>query len=159
MTAREGRRLAFRIAALAARLVPGIVFIVAAAPKIADPPAFAHMIANYRLLPAALVHPAALVLPWVELWSGIALVTGFFAKTAGKLVAALLVVFLAAIGINLARGRAVQCGCFDVHAAEKTREENLAQMRGVLFRDGLLLAAAVAFLRMKPVAESTDVEP
>ena len=142
-----GRRVSARRAAiLAGRLLLGVVFIVAAAPKIADPPGFAHMIANYRLFPAALVHAAALVLPWIEMLSGIALVFGVFGRTAGKLVAALLAVFLIAIGINLARDRAVQCGCFDVHAAEKTHEQLIGEMRWVLARDVALLAVAVFVL-------------
>ena len=140
VTRRRGRPL--RLAILAARILLGVVFIVAAGPKIADPPAFAHMIANYRLFPAALVHAAALVLPWVEMFSGIALVVGVFWRTAGRLIAALLVVFLVAIGTNLARDRAVQCGCFDVHGPAKTHGELIGEMRMVLVRDVALLAVA-----------------
>ena len=140
------RPLLRRSAVLAGRLVLGAVFIVAAGPKIVDPPGFAHMIANYRLFPAALVHAAALVLPWVEMLCGLALVSGVFWKTAAKLVGALLVVFILAIGTNLARDRAVQCGCFDVHAAEKTHADLIREMRWVLARDGALLAVAVFVL-------------
>ncbi|HET7453563.1 MAG TPA: MauE/DoxX family redox-associated membrane protein [Thermoanaerobaculia bacterium] len=135
-----------RAALLAGRLLLGAVFAVAAIPKIADPPAVAHMIANYRLLPAALVHPAALVLPWIEITCGVLLVTGLFRKTAAKLVAAMLVVFVIAIGVNLARDRAVQCGCFDVHAAAKTHAELIGEMRWVLVRDAALLAVAAFVL-------------
>ena len=141
-----GRLSARRAAVLAGRLLLGVVFIVAAWPKIADPPAFAHMIANYRLFPAALVHAAALVLPWIEILSGIALVSGVFWRTAGKLVSALLAVFLVAIGVNLARDRAVQCGCFDVHAASKTHAQLIDEMRWVLARDVALTAVAVFVL-------------
>lgn len=139
---RAGRKRLLRFAILAGRVLLGVVFIVAAGPKIADPPAFAHMIDNYRLFPSALVHAAALVLPWVEMFSGIALVLGVFWRTAGKLAAALLVVFLAAIATNLARGRAVQCGCFDVHGPPKSHEQLIGEMRTVLLRDAALLAVA-----------------
>jgi hypothetical protein len=136
-----------RLAILAGRILLGVVFIVAAGPKIADPPAFAHMIANYRLFPAALIHPAALVLPWLEMFSGVALIVGVFWRTAARLVAALLVVFLVAISVNLARDHAVLCGCFDVHAAEKTHDQLLGEMRMVLLRDaGLLAVAAFALI-------------
>jgi len=146
-----------RLAILAARILLGVVFIVAAGPKIADPPAFAHMIANYRLFPATFVHAAALVLPWVEMFSGIALVVGVFWRTAGKLVAALLVVFLVAIGVNLARDRAVQCGCFDVHGPAKSHEELIGEMRMVLVRDVALLAVA-AFALIAGNSEETARE-
>ncbi|HWC65277.1 MAG TPA: MauE/DoxX family redox-associated membrane protein [Thermoanaerobaculia bacterium] len=145
MSARGG--FLSRGAVLAGRLILGAVFIVAAGPKIMDPPGFAHMIANYRLFPVALVHAAALVLPWVEMLCGLALVSGVFWRTAAKLVSALLVVFILAIGANLARDRAVNCGCFDVHAAAKTHAELIAEMRWVLVRDAALLAVGVLVLR------------
>jgi hypothetical protein len=119
------------------------VFVVAALPKIADPPAFAHMIYNYRLLPGGLVNVLALILPWVELFAGLALILGVWKKEAAVVAAVLLLVFMVAIGINLARGHAVDCGCFDVRSAGKSREELSAEMRWVLLRDvGLLLLAA-----------------
>lgn len=116
---------------------------MAALPKIADPPAFAHLIYNYRLLPGGLVNALALVLPWVELLAGLALILGVWKKEAAVVAAVLLLVFIVAIGINLARGHAVDCGCFDVRSAGKSRDELLAEMKWVLLRDvGLLLLAA-----------------
>lgn len=128
----------------------GAVFIVAALPKIADPPSFAHMVWNYRLLPDQAVNLAALVLPWVEIFTGAALVLGVFRRAAAWICAALLVLFLGAIGINLARGRAVQCGCFDPHAANKSPEELRSEMFGVLLRDTALLLAAGQVLAANP---------
>jgi putative oxidoreductase len=125
----------------------GLVFIVAAVPKILDPPSFAHMIYNYRLLPGPAVNAFALVMPWIEILTGAALVLGIFLRTAAKVAGLLLLTFIAAIGINLARDNAVQCGCFDVHAAEKTHAQLLGEMRGVVFRDvalGLLVAQILA---------------
>jgi putative oxidoreductase len=116
------------------------VFVIAALPKIADPPAFAHMIYNYRLLPGPAINALALVMPWVELLVGIALILGVWKREAAVVAGILLLVFLVAIGVNLARGHAVDCGCFDVRSAGKTREELLTEMRWVLIRDvGLLL--------------------
>ncbi|HEX5854377.1 MAG TPA: MauE/DoxX family redox-associated membrane protein [Thermoanaerobaculia bacterium] len=118
----------------------GAIFVVAALPKIADPPSFAHMIYNYRLIPGPLVNALALVMPWVEILVGLALILGVWRREAAIVAGLLVVVFLAAIGWNLARGHAVDCGCFDLHAAGKSREEQLADMRWVLLRDvGILL--------------------
>ena len=121
----------------------GIVFVVAAIPKIGDPPAFAHMIYNYRLLPGGAINAMALVMPWVEMLVGIALILGVWKREAAVVAGILLLVFLVAIGVNLARGHAVDCGCFDVRSAGKSREQLLAEMRWVLLRDvGLLLLVA-----------------
>jgi uncharacterized membrane protein YphA (DoxX/SURF4 family) len=118
----------------------GAIFVVAALPKIADPPSFAHMIYNYRLVPGLAVNALALVMPWVELLAGLALILGVWPREAAMLAGLLLLVFIVAIGINLARGHAVDCGCFDVRSAGKSPEELLAEMRWVLVRDaGILL--------------------
>ena len=121
----------------------GIIFVVAALPKIVDPPSFAHMIYNYHLLPGALINFMALVMPWIELLCGLALILGIWQGTARSIIGALLITFVLAIAINLARGNAIDCGCFDVSAANKTREERLSDMRWVILRDlGLLLMVA-----------------
>jgi uncharacterized membrane protein YphA (DoxX/SURF4 family) len=118
----------------------GVIFVVAALPKIVDPPSFAHMIYNYHLVPGALINLMALVMPWIELLCGLALILGIWQATARSIIGALLITFVLAIAINLARGNAIDCGCFDVSAADKTRDERLADMRWVILRDlGMLL--------------------
>src|SRR5438128_2417845 len=101
----------------------GAIFVAAAIPKIADPRSFAHMIYNYKLLPASLGNLAALWMPWVELLAGLALILGVWRRGATLLVGLLLVVFIGAIAINLARGHAIDCGCFDVRDAGKTEAQ------------------------------------
>lgn len=129
----------------------GAVFVVAALPKITDPPAFAHMIYNYRLVPGALVNGLALVMPWIELVVGILLILGAWRREAALVAALLLIVFLGAIGWNLARGHAIDCGCFDVRSAGKTPEQLLADMKWVMLRDvGLLLLAGQVLLATSP---------
>jgi uncharacterized membrane protein YphA (DoxX/SURF4 family) len=130
----------------------GAIFVVAALPKIADPPSFAHMIYNYRLVPGAAINALALVMPWVELLVGLALILGVWPREAAALAGFLLLVFIAAIGFNLVRGHAVDCGCFDVHSAGKSREELLDEMRWVLIRDAtMLLMVAQVFLASRRV--------
>ncbi|MGZ5466490.1 MAG: MauE/DoxX family redox-associated membrane protein [Thermoanaerobaculia bacterium] len=121
----------------------GVFFVAAALPKLVDPPSFAHMIYNYRLVPGAFVNLMALVMPWLELLAGLALILGIWTRASAGLVAGLLLVFIVAISLNLARGNAIDCGCFDVSAADKTAEERLADMRLDILRDlGMLLMTA-----------------
>jgi uncharacterized membrane protein YphA (DoxX/SURF4 family) len=132
----------------------GLFFVVAALPKLVDPPSFAHMIYNYRLVPGSLVNLFALAMPWVELLAGLALILGIWTRASAGLVAALLLVFVAAISMNLARGNAIDCGCFDVSAANRTPAERLADMRLVVLRDvGMLaMAAQVLWAKGRPAA-------
>jgi putative oxidoreductase len=121
----------------------GAIFIAAALPKIVDPPSFAHMIYNYRILPGGLINISALVMPWVELLAGLALVLGVWVKPARWLITLMLVTFMIAIAINLGRDNAIDCGCFDTSAANKTPEERIRDMWIVMIRDaGMLLMCA-----------------
>lgn len=121
----------------------GLFFVAAALPKLVDPPSFAHMIYNYRLVPGAFVNLMALVIPWLELLAGLALILGIWVRTSAGLVGALLLVFIAAISLNLARGNAIDCGCFDVAQVNRTVDERLAEMRLDILRDlGMLLMVA-----------------
>ena len=114
--------------------------MAAAIPKILDPPAFAHMIYNYKLAPGWAINALAITLPWVELLAGLALILGVWKREAAALIGLMLLAFIAAVGINLARGHAIDCGCFDVRDAGKTETERLADMRWVVLRDaGMLL--------------------
>jgi putative oxidoreductase len=125
------------------QLALGAIFVIAAIPKIADPPSFAHMIYNYRLVPAALINISALVMPWVELLAGLALILGVWRAAARNLIGILLAVFIIAISINLVRDNAIDCGCFNVADRGKTHEQRIFDMKVDVARDlGMLLMAA-----------------
>jgi putative oxidoreductase len=122
------------------QLALGAIFVVAAIPKIADPPSFAHMIYNYRLVPGSLINFSALVMPWVELLAGLALILGVWKAPARTVIGILLAVFIIAISINLARNNAIDCGCFNVADRGKTHEQRIFDMKVDVFRDlGMLL--------------------
>lgn len=109
------------------------------------------MIYNYRLVPGGLVNALALLMPWLELLVGILLIVGVWRREAALVAALLLAVFMGAIGWNLVRGHAVDCGCFDVRSAGKTPEQLLSDMKWVLVRDaGLLLLAGQVLLATSP---------
>ena len=129
------------------QLALGALFVAAALPKIIDPPSFAHMIYNYRIVPAGVINLMALTMPWVELLCGLALILGVWRRAALGLIAAMLVVFIIAIGINLGRGNAIDCGCFNVADAGKTYEQRIQDMWLDVFRDlGMLLMVAQVYV-------------
>ena len=100
-------------------LLVGGIFIYASLDKIQDPRAFAKIIYHYQVIgPSATLGfvPAnllAVVLPWLELFVGVGLVTGAWRREAALVSALLLAVFVVAVGSALARGIDIaNCGCF-----------------------------------------------
>ena len=106
------RRLSFAL-----RLIVGAVLILASLGKLTDPRTFADALAAYVLLPAAAVAPVAVVLPWIELTAGLALLAGIPARSAGLVAAVLAVGYVVATASALARGLSISCGCFGDAAA------------------------------------------
>jgi uncharacterized membrane protein YphA (DoxX/SURF4 family) len=105
-----------KIVTIILRIGLGAVFLSSSAGKIADPSAFAAIVANYQLLPPPLVSATAVIFPWVELTCGLALVLGRLEKGAALLVSLMMVVFIAIILYNGYRGLNIACGCFSLAA-------------------------------------------
>lgn len=97
---------------LGVRLFLGIVLLTAGAEKLTALDPFAHAIANYKILPLAMINIAALAFVWMEIVSGILLIAGAAVRGTGLVSAALLLTFIIAISIALARGLQIDCGCF-----------------------------------------------
>lgn len=84
----------------------------AAVSKLRDPQRFMLTVSAYRLLPAAAAHVVAVSLPFFELFLAITWILPPARDVAAYGSAALLVLFVFAIAINLARGRShIDCGC------------------------------------------------
>lgn len=111
----------------------GALFVGASLHKIAAPHEFALDIATYAILPLSLVNPLAVVLPWIELVAGVMLLLGIRVKTGALLVTAMMVVFIAALGIALARGLDMSCGCFASQGAESDPISRLTMLRDLLW--------------------------
>lgn len=121
---------------LAARLVLGSVFVIAGVEKIVNPNAFAKAINNYQMLPYGALNLMALVLPWLEVLAGVFLIFGVRLRASSAVVAAMLVVFLIAIGTAMARGLSIECGCYSQGGGEKVGWKKV-------FEDVALLLLAV----------------
>jgi uncharacterized membrane protein YphA (DoxX/SURF4 family) len=140
-------------------LVVGGVFLYACWDKILEPRKFAGIVYRYQVigpsaalgfLPANLL---AVTLPWVELVVGLVLIGGFWRREAATVAGAMLVMFLAAVGIATAQGIDLQnCGCFSV-------DEHGGRGAGwILVVGDLALLAACAVLAFVPVRR-TDPAP
>lgn len=101
--------------------VVAAVFLAAGLLKIWDPGGFAFSIARLRILPHALIGPAAILLPWVEVVAAAAILARPPWRAAGKgIVAALLIAFTAALAVAMIRGGS-SCGCFGVEGGFLSR--------------------------------------
>ena len=98
--------------AVPARWYLGVLFVGAAWHKIAVPHAFAVDVATYDILPLGVVNLVAVILPWIEAMAGLMLLAGLRARTAALLVTGMMLVFIGALVIALARGLDMSCGCF-----------------------------------------------
>jgi len=95
-----------------ARVAVGATFIVASVYKIRDPGAFAKSIWYYHLVPGDLINLMALILPWIELLCGLALIMGLFYHGAVVLVNLMTVTFIVALCTTIVKGIDIDCGCF-----------------------------------------------
>ncbi len=121
------------------RIALGGVLLAAASTKLPDMAAFAESVANYRLLPAALVPAAAAAVVGAELTAGALLVAGRHARAAALVTAALLAAFAVALASALLRGIDLRCGCFG--------GQESATWLTVLRDLGLVAAAALVVAR------------
>jgi uncharacterized membrane protein YphA (DoxX/SURF4 family) len=117
---------------LIARIVLGCVFIVVGVTKIAEPKLFANEIGNYQMLPDLLVNIPAIILPWLELVTGLMLILGIKLKETSFIAGILLIVFTLGVAIAWARGLDINCGCFSTIKEEKVGLSKILQNSGLL---------------------------
>lgn len=118
------------------RVYVGGIFIFASVYKIQEPYEFALSVATYQVLPLGLVNLFALVVPWIELVTGVLLIAGAWTKENAFVIMGLMAMFLAALLIALSRGYQMSCGCF---ASQEAAEEIGGR---TVFRDLLWMVLA-----------------
>jgi len=130
---------------LICRLILGAVFIYASLDKIMNPDDFAKAIGNYHVLPLGLENLLALVLPWIEMLTGLCLIIGVMVDGATILIILMNIVFIFAISQALARGISIECGCFSVSSEGG---DNIG-LQTILRDIGYLLLAYVVYYRQE----------
>jgi hypothetical protein len=98
---------------LAVEWLVAAVFVVAGCLKLRDHRQFVSEVADYRVLPSAVVGLAATLIPAVELVAGGLTFFPSTRKGAVTLLAVCLIAFSTAVVVNLLRGRTdLSCACF-----------------------------------------------
>jgi len=117
MRARISSWLASPYLSLLFRWFLGAIFVYAGLVKIADPLGFALALYNYHILPAWMINPLAICLPWVEVIIGAGLLAGIMIPGGALVVSGMLAIFAVAIVVSLIRGLGIACGCFSTSVA------------------------------------------
>ena len=115
---------------IAFRWILGITFIYASYYKILSPMDFAKMVYGYNLFPEVLINLIAIVLPFVELISGLSLLLGIYPRSAALIINGLLLAFILILTINIIRGHEFDCGCF---SAKETGSPKMMVARDVIY--------------------------
>lgn len=110
----------------------GGVFLWSGWIKVQDPAQFLISIRGFHLLPDPFAAWLALALPWLEIFAGLAVLTGWMRQGGLLLLNVALVIFAIALVSAWARGLDVECGCFGKGKGSTT----IAQ---ALLRDAVLL--------------------
>jgi hypothetical protein len=128
------------------RIAIGTLFVVTGLLKIGDPTGFIASILTYHLpLSATAIKGAAVVVPWLELLTGLLLVVGVWVD-AGLITASGLSLVFLALGLQAAfRGLSVQCGCFG--SFSERLPGFLNSLPFIIGRDILLVGATLALTR------------
>ncbi len=101
------------------RIILGFVFIYASIYKIAEPSDFAASINNYKIFPVFTVNILAILLPWLELITGIFMIFGIFVKASSYIITFFMAAFTVLVFITILRGIDISCGCYtsDINSA------------------------------------------
>lgn len=130
-------------------------FLYAAYHKIRQPNQFVIDINSFEILPRPYTNLVAILLPWWEVGAAFALiiepVPGRFRRAGAILIGGMLVMFIVVIGIAMAEGRDISCGCFG-EGSGKVGWSKIGQ--NVL----LLIATGIAYaVRMRVPGQSHPV--
>ncbi|HET9257762.1 MAG TPA: MauE/DoxX family redox-associated membrane protein [Pseudonocardiaceae bacterium] len=132
------------------RLGLAAVWLVSGSIKAADPAQTYLAVQAYRALPAGLVSPVAMVLPFAEIGLGLVLLAGVGTRLGAALSGLLLLIFIAGVAQAWARGLTIDCGCFggggQVPADQTAYGQELARDTGFVLLAGWLLVRPGSYL-------------
>jgi hypothetical protein len=135
---------------LTARWILGLTFIYASYYKILAPADFAKIVYGYDLFPHAAINLIAIILPFIELVAGLALILGIYPRSAVLIINGMLIAFIVVLSINLIRGHEFDCGCFAVKKAGF-----LSSAKPTLVRDIIYLMLGIQVFLFREARKAT----
>ena len=138
---------------LAARLILGVVLIVAGADKVTHPALSAQAVRAYQILSYDVAGYVGYALPVVEILIGLLLVAGLFTRICAAAGGLLMLAFIIGIISAWARGLSLDCGCF---GGGGTIASSQTQYPWEVLRDTGLAACAVWLVVRPHTSHSLD---
>ena len=111
---------------LLARLVVGVVDLLAGLAKFSDPAANVRQVRAFQILPEAVVPTVGHALPTAELIIGGALILGLLTRLFAVIGALFFIAFIIGIAAAWARGLEINCGCFGSQGVPEHPERQYA---------------------------------
>ena len=96
------------------KVLLGLLFVISSISKIQHPAKFMDSIEAYKIVPHLLIHPMAIIIPWLQIIAGLCFIFDIYAQSAAFILSGLLLVYTIAIAQAFARGMSMDCGCFDL---------------------------------------------
>ena len=124
--------LADRRIVLLGQLVIGLLFLASALSKIGEAGAFARQIHYYRLVPLGLENLLAIILPWIELTTALAILLRLQPRAGAAVGAGLMALFTVVVAAAVTRGLDIECGCFGTADATRVGVAKLLENLGLV---------------------------
>ncbi len=131
-------------ATLAARILLGVVLLLAGYLKAKSPAQAQMAVRAYKLLPISIANIFGLSLPWLEIGAGILLIVGIAVRYAALFGGLLMLLFVGAISQAWARGLSIDCGCFG--GGGQVAAGHTKYLQEILRDLGLTLSAVFLYL-------------
>lgn len=128
------------------RIFCGILFLYSGFFKVLDLENFGKITMMYDILPLVFIPYTAIIVPVLELALGALFLFGYKIRAASFITIILMLMFMVFIGINIARGKTFDCGCFELSQFGIKEEIGFP----LLARDAVIIVfAAVLFYAKK----------
>jgi uncharacterized membrane protein YphA (DoxX/SURF4 family) len=138
---------------LLARLILGVVLVVAGGLKVTSPAVSARAVRAFQILPYDFAGYVGYALPVVEILIGMLLVAGLFSRLSAAVGGLLMMAFIIGISSAWIRGLSIDCGCFGGGGTVAARQ---TQYLADLLRDAGLIACAAWLVARPRTAYSLD---
>jgi len=132
------------------RIACGLILVWASQDKLGNAEKFSRVVENYHVLPFLMIPLAAVVIPWLEFFTGMGLALGLRWRGAALMFCLLMAIYTISLSWNLLHGVEMNCGCFSMDSTEKITS-------WTVLRDGCFLTMGIFVLaREKTFAAIED---